>query len=80
MITFTVGQDGTVVAGPGGFFDMANASSLNYQTTLATATPISYGQTVSGSITLQQRYVVYSFEGQVGDIVTHRHERAGRHA
>jgi len=70
MITFTVGQDGTVVAGPGGFFDMANAASLNYQAALASATPMSYGQTVSGSITAQQRFVVYSFEGQVGDIVT----------
>jgi hypothetical protein len=70
MITFTVEQDGTVIAGPGGFFDMANAATLNYQAALSTATPISYGQTVSGSITGQQRFVVYSFEGEVGDIVT----------
>jgi hypothetical protein len=70
MITFTVEQDGTVIAGPGGFFDMANAASLNYEAVLSTATPISYGQTVSGSITAQQRFVVYSFEGEVGDIVT----------
>jgi hypothetical protein len=70
MITFTVGPDGTVVAGPGGFFSMANASSLNYQTALAGATSIAYGQTVSGSITDQRRFVLYSFEGQQGDIVT----------
>lgn len=70
MITFTIASDGTVVAGPGGFFDMTNASTLNYQAALATATPIAYGQTVSGSITSQQRYVAYAFEGQQGDIVT----------
>ncbi len=70
MITFTVEQDGTVIAGPGGFFDMADAATLNYQAALTTATPIAYGQTVSGSITGQQRFVVYSFEGEVGDIVT----------
>jgi hypothetical protein len=70
MITFTVGQDLTVVAGPGNFFDMTNAGSLNYQAAFSTAIAISYGQTVSGSITAQQRFVVYSFEGQVGDIVT----------
>ncbi len=70
MITFTVGPDGTVVAGPGGFFSMANANSLNYRTALAGATPIAYGQTVSGSITDQRRFVLYSFEGQQGDIVT----------
>ncbi len=70
MITFTVAPDGTVVAGPGGFFSMANASTLNYQTALASATPLAYGQTVSGSITDQRRFVLYSFEGQQGDIVT----------
>jgi hypothetical protein len=59
-----------VVAGPGGFFSMANANTLNYQTALASATPIIYGQTVSGSITDQRRFVLYSFEGQQGDIIT----------
>jgi len=70
MITFTVGTDGTTVAGPGGFFDMTNATSLNYQSRLDTATPITYGQIVSGSITDQQRYQLYAFEGQQGDLVT----------
>ncbi len=70
MITITVAPDGTVVAGPGGFFSMANANTLNYQTALASATPITYGQTVSGSITDQRRFVLYSFEGQQGDIIT----------
>ncbi len=70
MITFTVAPDGTVIAGPGGFFSMANANTLNYQSALASATPIAYGQTVSGSITDQRRFVLYSFEGQQGDIVT----------
>jgi hypothetical protein len=59
-----------VIAGPGNFFDMANAGTLNYQAALSSATPLTYGQTVSGSITGQQRFVVYSFEGEVGDIVT----------
>ncbi len=70
MITFTVNADGTAVAGPGGFFSMANANTLNYQSALGSATPITYGQTVSGSITDQRRFVVYSFEGQQGDIIT----------
>ncbi len=70
MITFTVEADGTVTAGPGGFFDMENPASLGYETQLDTATPITYGQTVTGSITDQQRFRLYSFEGQQGDIVT----------
>lgn len=77
MITFTVAADGTAIAGAGGFFSMANASTLNYQTALGSATPISYGQTVSGSITDQRRFVVYSFEGQQGDIVTIGMEATG---
>jgi hypothetical protein len=70
MITFNVQSDGTVIAGSGGFFDMRSANTLNYQAALSTATSISYGQRVSGSITQQQPFVVYSFDGQQGDVVT----------
>lgn len=70
MITFTVQPDGTAVAGPGDFFEMANAQSLDYQAELPDAQTIAYGQTVSGSITDQQRFVVYAFEAQAGDRVT----------
>ncbi len=70
MITFDIEPDGTAIAGPGGFFDMANAATLNYPSELPNAQLISYGETVSGSITGQQRFVVYAFEGQTGDSVT----------
>lgn len=70
MITFTVASDGTATAGPGDFFNMETAASLNYQDDLETATPITYDSTVSGSITGQQEFVVYSFEGENGDAVT----------
>ncbi|HVO71540.1 MAG TPA: PPC domain-containing protein, partial [Aggregatilineaceae bacterium] len=39
-------------------------------TALSTATSISYGQRVSGSITQQQPFAIYSFDGQQGDVVT----------
>lgn len=70
MITFNVQPDGTAVAGPGDFFEMSNAQSLDYQAALPNAQTISYGGLVSGSITDQQRYVVYAFEAQAGDRVT----------
>ncbi|MBN1679997.1 MAG: hypothetical protein JW966_06870 [Anaerolineae bacterium] len=70
MITFRVEADGTATAGPGGFFDMSNANTLNYTEVANTAATITYGGTVSGSITERQRFVVYAFEGQQGDIVT----------
>ena len=70
MITFTIQPDGTVVAGPGGGFQMDNPNSLNYQAEKPNAIPVNYQQTVSGTITSQQRFVLYTFEGQIGDIVT----------
>lgn len=70
MITFKVEPDGTVTAGPGGFFDMENPATLNYTTQFASAIPVTYGASVTGSITEQQRFVLYSFEGEQGDIVT----------
>jgi hypothetical protein len=70
MITFNIGQDGTVTAGPGGVFSMEDPATLNYQARLTEATPLTYGQSVSGSISDQQRFAVYSFEGQTGDIVS----------
>ncbi len=70
MITFNIGQDGTVTPGLGGVFSMEDPATLNYQAQLASAASLSYGQTVSGSITDQQRFAVYSFDGQAGDIIT----------
>ena len=70
MITFTVNQDGTATAGPGGFFNMESASTLNYQTVLDTASQITYGQTVSGSITDRQRSVIYAFDAVQGDRIS----------
>ncbi len=70
MITFEVQPDGTATAGPGGFFDMTNPATLNYTAQMPNAREISYGQTVSGSITAQDRFVLYAFEGQAGDSVT----------
>ncbi len=77
MITFKVEPDGTAIAGPGDFFDMANAASLNYLPALPTALLIEYGQTVTGSITDQQHFVVYAFEGQIGDVISVGMEATG---
>jgi hypothetical protein len=70
MITFTVAQDGTVTVGPGDFFNMANANSLNYQAVTDTAQPINYGGQVTGSITERERFELYAFQGQAGDTIS----------
>lgn len=70
MITFEIAADGNVTVFDGGIFDMANATStIDYFSRLADAVPISYGATVSGNITLDERFEIYSFPGQIGDVV-----------
>ncbi|WP_162910045.1 PPC domain-containing protein [Aggregatilinea lenta] len=69
MITFTIDQSGTATAGNGGFFDMSTANTLNYQNQLDSATPVQLGSTVSGSITQDQPFELYSFEADAGDVV-----------
>ncbi|NJL95469.1 MAG: hypothetical protein HC915_17955 [Anaerolineae bacterium] len=67
MISLEVDQQGNADVGPGGFFDMASASTINYFDRLADATPITYGNTVPGNITLDERFQLYSFQGNAGD-------------
>ena len=69
MITFVINQDGTATVGPGGFFDMTTATTLNYQSQLDSATPVQLGSTVSGSITQAQPFELYSFDADAGDVV-----------
>lgn len=70
MITFTIGQNGEVSYADGGFFNMEDPATLNYQAQLINADPIAYGQTVSGSITGNESFKIYAFEGQAGDSVS----------
>lgn len=73
MISFNYDSSGTVSLGEGGFFNMnAVSGSLDYQAQLATAQLIQCDQTVQGTIGLatpEDKFVVYSFEGQAGDRV-----------
>ncbi len=69
MVTFTISPDGTATLGPSGFFDMATANTLNYQSQLDSATPIEIDSTVSGSISLTEPFELYAFEAQQGDVV-----------
>ncbi len=70
MVTFEVAPDGTVTTGSADFFDMTNPAALNYQAQAASAVPLTYGQSVTGSITTADRFRLYSFEGEQGDKVT----------
>lgn len=71
MITFTLNQDRAGTAGTGGFFAMNDVTSgLDYAAQLGAAQPISYDDTVNGVITLDQRFQIYSFEGNAGDRIS----------
>ncbi len=78
MITFTLDDAGTVTLGEGGIFDMNSVTTgLDYQAALATAQPIAYGTTIQGSITQDQKFVVYQFEGRAGDRIGIEMTRTG---
>lgn len=67
--TFEIAQDNSVTVGPSGFFNMDNSASIDYVSQLASADRIDYNDVVQGSITGQDRYQLYSFDGDSGDRV-----------
>lgn len=67
MITFTIDNDGNVTLGEGGFFDMNSvATGLDYLPALPTARLIDFDTITDGQITLDQKFVVYQFNGLAG--------------
>lgn len=77
VTSFIVGVDGQVISNEGGFIgtrqpgaQQLDSSSLNVQSELANAQTITSGQTVSGSITNDNKFALYRFEGEAGDVVT----------
>lgn len=67
LTSFTVNVNGAASAGQGGF--IGDSAMLDVGAALAGAIPLNYGDTVSGSITQNAKYSLYTFEGQAGDLV-----------
>lgn len=67
VTSFTINNDGTVVAGPGG---ISGIESLNWEAEAATAQNLLPGDAVSGSITPTNKFDLYAFDGLAGDVVT----------
>jgi hypothetical protein len=60
-------------AGPGGFIgtrQQLDSAVINYQNEIPNAQPILNGETLTGAITSDDKFQLYSFEGQAGDVVT----------
>ncbi len=64
---FTIGDTGAATEEAGG---VSGLNSLPWQAEAASATAISPGQTVNGSITPTNKFDLYSFQGQQGDRIS----------
>lgn len=65
LTNFTVDVNGFASAGGGGF--IGDSSMLDLGEALNSAIPVSYGDTVSGTINQTSKFVLYTFEGEAGD-------------
>lgn len=67
LTSFSVDINGFATPSAGGF--IGDSSVLDVGSALPGAVPIDYGDTVSGTINQSNKFVLYTFEGEVGDQV-----------
>ncbi|MBN8618321.1 MAG: PPC domain-containing protein [Anaerolineae bacterium] len=73
VTSYNIGLDGSIEAGEGGVFgtkQVPDSSSLDIAALIPSAQLVSSGETVTGSIRLNQRFNVYAFEGTAGQVAT----------
>lgn len=68
LTSFTIDQSGNAQPSIGGI--IGGSETLNYQPDLASAVRIASGQSVPGSITPDDKFDLYIFEGRAGDLIT----------
>lgn len=68
LTSFVIDNNGTIAAGTGGI--LGGSETLAWQTELASATVLSANDARTGSITPQEKFDLYTFSGQTGDVVT----------
>lgn len=68
ITTFSIGVDGTVVRGLGGI--AGGSETIDYIPELPTAPVLTNGVPVTGTISDDDRFDVYVFDGSVNDVVT----------
>jgi len=73
ITSFTIDQDGTVVAGEGG---IDGIGTIAWEAEAASALPIVPGDVVNGSITASNKFDLYAFEALAGDTITIAMNRA----
>ena len=67
LTSFDINAEDVAVPGPGGI--IRGVDDLNYQSDLASALPIVRGVPVTGSITPDNKFDLYTFDGAAGDVI-----------
>ncbi len=67
LTSFTINADGTATPSAGGV--LRGVQDIPYLPELANAVPLAPGETVTGSITPENKYDLYSIEGTAGDVI-----------
>ena len=67
LTSFTIGADSSFTAGPGGI--IRGVTDIDYLSELENALPIQPGAPVNGSITFENRFDLYIFNGTAGDVI-----------
>jgi hypothetical protein len=73
VTSYTIGTDSVVTPGEGGVFGTTlrpEVSSIDYLAQESTARLLANGDSVTGSIRATQKFAVYAFEGETGQVVT----------
>ncbi len=68
VVSFNIDQTGIATVGLGGI--TGGSETLNYAVELPSAVRIQSGQSVQGSITPDDKFDLYIFEGRAGDLIT----------
>jgi uncharacterized protein YfaP (DUF2135 family) len=67
LTSFTINADGTATPSAGGV--IRGVQDIPYQPELTNAIPLAPGQTVTGSITPDNKFDLFSIEGTAGDVI-----------
>ena len=68
ITSFTIEPDGTVIRGEGGIVN--NSQKIDYLSDLVSATALTDGLSLSGEISNENPFILYTFEGNLNDLVT----------
>ncbi len=73
VTSYSIGTDSSITPGEGGIFGTAQrpeVTSIDYSSQVNSARLLATGESITGSIRATQKFAVYAFEGESGQIAT----------